>query len=51
MIGIDDDSNEAYEVAPTKPRPHGLPSDWWTVTRNGIPVWHFSPENEHLARR
>jgi len=47
----DEDRNEAYEVEPMKPRPHGLPADWWTVTRNGVPVFHFPPGRHHLARR
>jgi len=38
----DPDPNEAYEVVPMKPEPHGPPGDWWTVTRNGIPDRHFS---------
>ena len=35
-----DDSNEAYEVVPIEPGPHG-PRGWWTVKRNGLPVRHF----------
>jgi hypothetical protein len=31
-----DSSNEAYDVVPST----RWPKDWWTVTRNGIPVWH-----------
>ena len=38
----DDDPNEAYEVVPIEPGPHGPPHTWWTVKRNGIPVRHFS---------
>jgi hypothetical protein len=31
------DPNEAYDdVVPAKEAP-----GWWTVTCNGIPVWHF----------
>jgi hypothetical protein len=37
-----DDPNEAYEAMPIEPGPHGLPSGWWTVKRNGLPVRHFS---------
>jgi hypothetical protein len=33
-----DDPNEAYEVMPIEPGPHGLPSGWWTVNRNGLPT-------------
>jgi hypothetical protein len=37
----DDDPNEAYEVVPIEPGPHGPPKGWWTVKRNGLPVRHF----------
>jgi hypothetical protein len=47
----DPDPNEAYEVVPMKVGPHGPPPGWWTVTRNGIPVMHFSPENKPAAER
>jgi hypothetical protein len=30
------DPNEAYDVGPARE-----PPGWWTVTCNGIPVWHF----------
>ena len=30
-----DDPNEAYEVMPIEPGPHGPPVGWWTVKRNG----------------
>jgi hypothetical protein len=36
-----DDPNEAYEVVPREPGPHGPPVGWWTVKRNGLPVRHF----------
>ena len=37
-----DDPNEAYEVVPIEPGPHGPPKGWWTtVKRNGLPVRHF----------
>jgi hypothetical protein len=36
-----DDPNEAYEVVPIEPGPHGPPLGWWTVKRNGLPVRHF----------
>src|SRR5882757_10487054 len=36
-----DDPNEAYEVVPTGPGPHGPPKGWWTAKRNGLPVRHF----------
>lgn len=35
-IDPDNDPNEAYEVVPMKPEPHGPPADWWTLTCNGI---------------
>jgi hypothetical protein len=44
------DPNEAYDVVPMKEEPHD-PKGWWTVTCNGIPVYHFSPSNKHLAER
>ena len=31
-----DSPNEAYDVAPIE----GWPQGWWTITCNGIPVWH-----------
>ena len=30
------DPNAAYDVVPST----RWPKDWWTVTCNGIPVWH-----------
>ena len=36
-----DDPNEAYEVVPIEPAPHGAPQGWWTVKRSGIAVRHF----------
>jgi hypothetical protein len=44
----DDDPNEAYEVVPIEPGPHGPPKGWWTVKRNGLPVGHF-PGKEKAA--
>jgi hypothetical protein len=44
-----DDPNEAYEVVPLEPAPHGPPEGWWTVKRNGIPVRHF-PGKEKAQR-
>jgi len=46
---ISDDPNEAYEVLPIEPGPHGPPKGWWTVKRNGTPVRHFPGEEK--ARR
>jgi hypothetical protein len=46
----DDDPNEAYEVVPIDPGPHGPPpKGWWTVKRNGLPVRHF-PGKEKAER-
>jgi hypothetical protein len=45
----DDDPNEAYEVVPIEPGPHGPPKGWWTVKRNGMPVRHF-PGKEKAER-
>ena len=44
-----DDPNEAYEVVPIEPGPHGPPPGWWTVKRNGLPVRHF-PGKEKAQR-
>ena len=44
-----DDPNEAYEVMPIEPGPHGPPVGWWTVKRNGLPVRHF-PGKEKAER-
>jgi hypothetical protein len=41
--------NEAYEVVPIEPGPHGPPKGWWTVKRNGTPVKHF-PGKEKAQR-
>jgi hypothetical protein len=41
--------NEAYEVVPIEPAPHGPPVGWWTVERNGLPVRHF-PGKEKAER-
>jgi hypothetical protein len=43
------DPNEAYEVVPIEPGPHGPPKGWWTVKRNGLPVRHF-PGKEKAQR-
>ena len=45
----DYDPNEAYEVVPIEPGPHGPPKGWWTVKRNGHPVRHF-PGKEKAQR-
>ena len=45
------DPNEAYEVVPMKPGPHGPPPGWWTATCNGIPVYHFGPAHRSEADR
>ena len=39
------DPNAAYDVVPSG----RWPNDWWTVTRNGIPVRHFA--NKAVAER
>jgi hypothetical protein len=45
----DDDSNDAYEVVPVEPGPHGPPHTWWTVKRKGMPVRYF-PGKEKAQR-
>jgi hypothetical protein len=45
----DYDPNEAYEVVPIEPGPHGPPEGWWTVRRNGMPVRYF-PGKEKAER-
>jgi hypothetical protein len=44
------DPNEIYAVIPT-PAELGGPTDWWTVTAHGVPVWHFPPDKRDLAER
>ena len=44
------DPNEIYAVIPT-PAELGGPTDWWTVTAHGVPVWHFPPNARDLAMR
>jgi hypothetical protein len=34
---------DAYAVIPTSAESRGPPTNWWTVTANGIPIWHFPP--------
>jgi hypothetical protein len=45
------DPNEAYAVIPTPAELRGPPTDWWTVTHNGVPVWHYPPDKRDLAER
>jgi hypothetical protein len=45
----DHDPNEAYEIIPMDEHPRGR--GWWTVTRNGIPTYHFAPDRRDLAER
>ena len=45
------DPNEAYAVIPTPAKLRGPPTDWWTVTHNGVPVWHFPAAKRDLAER
>jgi hypothetical protein len=42
----EDDPNEAYEVVPVEPGPHGPPHIRWTVKRKGVPVRYFPREEE-----
>ena len=43
--------NDAYAVIPTPAELRGPPTDSWTVTRYGKPVWHFPPDKRDLAER
>jgi hypothetical protein len=38
-------------VIPTPAKLRGPPTDWWTVTHNGVPVWHYPPDKRDLAER
>jgi hypothetical protein len=44
-------TNDAYVAIPTPAELRGPPTDWWTVTANGVPVWHFPPNHRGLAER
>ena len=50
MTTSDNDLNEAYAVIPMPEELRG-PADWWTVTRTGVPVRHYSPQAHDLAMR
>jgi hypothetical protein len=45
------DPNEAYDVVPMAEHVHGPRGGWWTVTCNGIPDRHFSPDDRDAAER
>jgi hypothetical protein len=45
------DPNDAYAVIATPAELQGPPTDWWTVTSQGVPVWHFPPDRHDLAER
>jgi hypothetical protein len=45
------DPNDAYAVISTPAKLRGPPTDWWTVTHNGVPVWHYPPNRRDLAER
>jgi hypothetical protein len=45
------DPNEAYDVIPMAEDPHGPRGGWWTVTCNGIPVYHFAPDRRDIAEQ
>jgi hypothetical protein len=49
---LDHDPNEAYAVIPMPAELRGQAfRDWWTVTRNGVPVRHYPPQAHDLAER
>jgi hypothetical protein len=43
--------DDIYEVIPMDEHPRGPRGGWWTVTCNGVPVYHFSPDQRDLAER
>ena len=43
------DPNEAYAVISMPAKRNCPPTGWWTVTRNGVPVWFFPPNRRDLA--
>ena len=45
------DLNDAYAVIPTPAELRGPPPDWWTVTANCVPVWHFAPDANYSSVR
>lgn len=45
------DLNDAYAVIPTSAELRGPPPDWWAVTANCVPVWHFAPDANHSSVR
>ena len=45
------DPNEAYAVNPTPAKLRGPPTDWWCVTKYGVPVWFFPADKRALAER
>jgi hypothetical protein len=48
------DPNDVYAVIPMPAELRGPgPAfrDWWTVTRNGVPVRHYPPQARDLADR
>jgi hypothetical protein len=45
------DPNEAYDVVPMDKHLRGPRGGWWTVTCNGIPVYHFAPDRRDVAER
>jgi hypothetical protein len=47
----DNDPSEAYDVRLMPEHPRGPRGGWWTVTRKGIPVRHFGPDNSAGTKR
>jgi hypothetical protein len=45
------DPNESYTIGHMPAKEHDLPPDWWTVFCNGVPVYHFAPDNRAGADR
>ena len=45
------DQSDAYALISTPAELRGPPVDRCTVTRNGVPVWHFPPNARDRADR
>jgi len=46
----DPDPSEAYAIKNVPAELRGPPTDWWMVTRNGVPAHFFAPDKRADAR-